>query len=173
MAGGWRTNRCSGSDRCQLAERPNRAGNSSLAQSPGVPRLRPAPPYWEPRSPAEAVSETRGWSQAGLATRLGVSGSVLWRWESGQRQPKGGYLATVYALLGDDPRPAPVLIGERLKRHREQLGLTLSAMAARLHVAQSTLCRWEAGDREPEGPYLWRVQQELRADCRPMCRPTN
>jgi transcriptional regulator with XRE-family HTH domain len=111
--------------------------------------------------------ETHGWSRAEVATHLGVSGSVLWRWESGQRQPKGAYLARVYAFLGDDPRPGPVVIGERLKRHRERLGFTLRAMAARLGVVQSTLCRWEAGERQPRGEYLRRVEQELNAGTMP------
>jgi hypothetical protein len=34
-------------------------------------------------------------------------------------------------------------------------------MAARLGVVQSTLCRWEAGEREPQGENLRRVEQEL------------
>jgi transcriptional regulator with XRE-family HTH domain len=108
--------------------------------------------------------ETYGWSRADVATHLGVTGSVLWRWEAGQRQPRGGYLARIYAFLGNDPRPAPVLIGERLKRHRERLGLTLRAMAARLGIAQATLCRWEAGERELQGEYLQRVEEELNGD---------
>lgn len=100
-------------------------------------------------------------SRAEIATWLGVSESVLWRWESGQRQPRGRYLARVYAFLGDDPRPAPASIAEQLKRHREELGLTLTAMAVRLGVGQSTLWRWEAGEREPQGEYMRRVEQEL------------
>jgi transcriptional regulator with XRE-family HTH domain len=40
---------------------------------------------------------------------------------------------------------------------------TLTAMAARLQVAQSTLCRWESGERKPQGDYLVRVEGVLRA----------
>jgi transcriptional regulator with XRE-family HTH domain len=65
------------------------------------------------------------------------------------------------SLLGDDPRPLPVAIGQWLKRHRERLALTITAMARRLGVVQSTLCRWETGEREPHGAYLLRVEQEL------------
>lgn len=54
------------------------------------------------------------------------------------------YLERVYSFLGDDFRRAPSTIGERLKRHREGAGLTLTVMAKRLGVAQSTLCRWES-----------------------------
>ena len=71
------------------------------------------------------------------------------------------YLAKVYAFLGGDPRPAPMTVGERLKRHRERLGLTLTAMAQQLGVAQATLCRWEGGEREPGGQHLIGVESIL------------
>jgi transcriptional regulator with XRE-family HTH domain len=54
-----------------------------------------------------------------------------------------------------------VTVGERLKRRREQQGLTLTAMARRLRVAQATLCRWESGEREPQGAFLRRVEEFL------------
>jgi transcriptional regulator with XRE-family HTH domain len=124
---------------------------------------------YDPRPPDESIGEqlkrhreTRGWSQAEVAARLGVTVSVLWRWESGRRKPRGGYLARVYALLGEDPRPAPVTVGDQLKRYRERFGLTLTVMAARLGVAQSTLCRWETRGREPAGEYMLKVESVLR-----------
>ena len=124
---------------------------------------------YDPRPKKESVGEQlrrhregRGWSQPETARKLGVSASVLWRWESGQRKPKGRYLEKVHAFLGDDPRPAPVTAGERLKRHRERLGVTLTAMAKSLGVVQSTLCRWETGEREPTGEYLMRVEGMLK-----------
>jgi transcriptional regulator with XRE-family HTH domain len=123
---------------------------------------------YDPRPKEESLGEqlrryreSRGLSQRDVATTLGVSASVLWRWESGQRKPKGKYLAKVYAFVGGDPRPTPATVGEQLKRHRERLGLTLTAMAWRLGVAQSTLCRWEAGEREPAGTHLTRVEAVL------------
>ena len=107
--------------------------------------------------------DTHRWSQSDVAIRLGISPSVLWRWESGQRRPQGTYLAKVYAFLGDDPRPLSPTVGQQLKRCRERLGLTLRAMADRLEVAQSTLCRWESGEREPQGKYLVRADGLLTA----------
>lgn len=124
---------------------------------------------YDPRPQSEALGdqlkrfrETKGWSQAEAAMRIGVSESVVWRWEGGSRKPMGRYLARVYQLLGGDPRPGPATVGECLKRHREQAGLTLMAMAKRLRVAQSTLCRWESGEREPAGAYLARAEAMLR-----------
>ena len=125
---------------------------------------------YDPRPKEESVGERlkrhregHGWSQPEAAARLGVSSSVLWRWEIGQRQPKGKYLAKVYWFLGDDPRPAPETIGERLKRHRERLPLPMRAMATALGVAESTLCRWETGYRAPTGENLMRVEAMLNS----------
>jgi transcriptional regulator with XRE-family HTH domain len=124
---------------------------------------------YDPRSKGETVGERlrhhrerRGWSRPEVARRLAVSVSVLWRWESGRRKPRGKYLAKVYAFLGDDPGPAPVTVGEELRRRREQWGLTLIAMAKLLGVVQSTLCRWESGEREPAGAYLARAEALLK-----------
>jgi transcriptional regulator with XRE-family HTH domain len=105
--------------------------------------------------------EALGLSQGELAERLGVSASVVWRWESGHRKPQGTYLAKATAWLGEVRSPLPVTIGDRLKRHRESRGLTLAAMAGLLRVAESTLCRWENGEREPRRELLYRVQQAL------------
>lgn len=123
---------------------------------------------YDPRPPQESLAdrlkhkrEGNGWSQAEGARSLGVSPAVLWRWESGRRKPKGSYLAKVYSFLGGDPRPWPVSIGARLRRHRESMGLTLAKLALRLGVAQSTLCRWESGEREPKGDYLAKAEKLL------------
>jgi DNA-binding transcriptional regulator YiaG len=40
----------------------------------------------------------------------------------------------------------------------------LAAMARRLGVVQATLCRWESGERDPQGEYLVRVTHLLQAD---------
>jgi transcriptional regulator with XRE-family HTH domain len=66
---------------------------------------------YDPRPKRETVGErlkhhreSRGWSRPELAGKLGVNVSVLWQWESGQRQPKGKYLAKVYAFLNGASR---------------------------------------------------------------------
>lgn len=164
--------------RLQLKEAAKRLGTgaTSVAQWESGAR-RPAIRQWpallrflgyDPRPQEERLEErlkhhreARGWSQDEAARRLGVNPSVLWRWETGRRQPKGRYLERVYSFLEDDLRPAPSTTGERLKRYREQSGVTLTAMAKCLGVAQSTLCRWESGEREPSGVYLDRVEREL------------
>jgi transcriptional regulator with XRE-family HTH domain len=126
---------------------------------------------YDPRPVAETLGEQLrrhrqglGCSQGEAARTLGVSPSVLSWWETSRRKPRGRYLEKVHAFLDDDPRPTPTTIGEQLKRHREQLGLTLTAMARRLGVVQSTLCRWEAGEREPQDRHLLMVEQLLAED---------
>lgn len=105
--------------------------------------------------------EARGWSQADLAKALGVGKSVIGWWETERRRPRGRYLAKVHAFLGGDPRPLPTTIGERLRRRREEMGLTVRAMAAKVGVAPGTWCRWESGMREPAAIYRQRAEQEL------------
>jgi transcriptional regulator with XRE-family HTH domain len=126
---------------------------------------------YDPRPVVETLREQMrrrreglGWSQQEAAQKLGVSPSVFSWWETGRRKPRGRYLAKVHAFLDNDPRPTPIAIGEQLKRHREGLGLTLTGMAGQLGVAQSTLFRWEAGEREPQGEHLVRVEKRLAAD---------
>ena len=123
---------------------------------------------YDPRPKEEGIGEQlkrhregHGWSQSEAAVRLGVSSSVVWRWETGQRQPKGKYLAKVRWFPGDDQSPAPETIGERLKRYRERLAVPMRVMAKALGVAESTLCRWETGEREPTGEYLAKVEAVL------------
>lgn len=105
--------------------------------------------------------ELRGWSLAEAGSRLGINETVLWRWESGHRKPQDRHLAKIYRFIGGDPRPAPTTLGARLKRRREELGLTLTVMAARLRVSQATLCRWESGEREPKGRFIETAQEAL------------
>jgi transcriptional regulator with XRE-family HTH domain len=109
------------------------------------------------------VERNRGWSKEAAAAKLGVSASVLWCWESVQRNPQKQYLVKFYTFLGNDPRPTPMTVGERLKRWREQRALTLTAMARRLGVARATLCRWDSGEREPQGAFLEGLEQDLHA----------
>jgi transcriptional regulator with XRE-family HTH domain len=123
---------------------------------------------YDPRTPEQDLGERLrsrreggGWSQETAASFLGVSSATLWRWETGARTPKGTYLARVYRWLDDDPRPTPSTVRERLRRHREDRAITMRAMARKLRVALSTLCRWEAGEREPQGEYRTRVEKAL------------
>ena len=110
----------------------------------------------DPRPTVEAIGqrlkrhrEACGWSQSKAASMLGVDPSVLGRWESGQRQPQGKYLAKAHSFLGEDPPPVPATVADRLKRCREALGWSQRELARRIGVWPSTVERWELGHRRP------------------------
>jgi transcriptional regulator with XRE-family HTH domain len=139
----------------------------------------PAPWFWQkivqflgydPRPREEPLGERlrrhreeQGWSQLEMARRLGVSLSVVGRWEAGRCRPKGGYLAKVTTMLAGEQSAAPasVTVGERLRATRTLQNLSLQAMADRLGVGLATLSRWESGEREPAGKHLARVTDLL------------
>lgn len=54
------------------------------------------------------------------------------------------------------PKPA-----ER-RRLREDAGLSVRALANALGVSPSTVARWETGEREPSGPFLFVYVDGLR-----------
>lgn len=63
------------------------------------------------------------WSRSKLAEALGVSESVLWRWETVQRHPTCKHVARIRARLEGDTSTAPSTINRQLRHHRWRLEL--------------------------------------------------
>lgn len=59
------------------------------------------------------------------------------------------YEVTLDFLIKENHAPAEVLIGERIYKAREKLGLTLKGLAEKLDCNYSTISNWESGKREP------------------------
>ena len=58
-----------------------------------------------PRKTIRQLREERGWSQFELATKLGVTPSSVYNWESGRFEPRASQfrqLATVFGVSMDD-----------------------------------------------------------------------
>ena len=51
---------------------------------------------------------------------------------------------------------------EARRRLREEAGLSVRAFANALGVSPSTVARWETGEREPSGPFLFVYVDGLR-----------
>ncbi len=51
---------------------------------------------------------------------------------------------------------------EERRRLREEAGLSVRAFANALGVSPSTVARWETGEREPNGPFLFVYVDGLR-----------
>jgi transcriptional regulator with XRE-family HTH domain len=93
-------------------------------------------------------------SIASAANQLCVDPGTLARWEKGQRQPEGKYLAKVYSFLGEDPRPVPATPGDWVRRQREAVGWSQRDLARRLGVYPTTVERWELGQRRPSPEHV-------------------
>ena len=62
--------------------------------------------------------------------------------------------AKIIDFLGYHPRPMPETLPERLGWYRKSKGWSQKLFAEVLGVDQSTLARWERGERNPQGDQL-------------------
>ena len=61
---------------------------------------------------------------------------------------------TKYTAAEAEVEPPPQYVSERIKRIRDQMGLSQPVFAAALNVSTETVRAWEQGKREPDGPTL-------------------
>lgn len=94
-----------------------------------------------------------GLTQAAMAAKIGVIEASIWNWETGRTEPELRFLPAILGFLGDDPRPTPQTIGEKLIAYRSGKGWARPKLAAVLIVDPSTLARWERGERQPQRTY--------------------
>ena len=71
--------------------------------------------------------------------------------ERGERAPAR---ITRYTAAEAKVEPPPQYVSERIKRIRNQMGLSQPVFAAALNVSTETVRAWEQGKREPDGPTL-------------------
>ena len=71
--------------------------------------------------------------------------------ERGEREPAR---ITRYTAAEAKVEPPPQYVSERIKRIRNQMGLSQPVFAAALNVSTETVRAWEQGKREPDGPTL-------------------
>lgn len=92
--------------------------------------------------------------QTDVADRLGVDEMTIVNWELGKTHPRIHLLPRITELLGYCPYQPIASLSERLRAHRRALGLSRRKAARVIGVDESTLARWETGERRPEGRYL-------------------
>ena len=99
--------------------------------------------------------------QKDVAARIGVRQATVFSWESNRGFVQIRYIPAIIEFLGYNPLPPATNCAERLVRHRTTLGLTQGEAARRIGVDQSTLARWERGEREPAGALAKRAERFL------------
>ena len=115
----------------------------------------------------------RSMSQKDFARQIGVDPSTLAKWERGDRQPAGLFLSTVLAAMEETPTPSDRAIEPpndtssqdgwttRIVEYRTAKGLSQGQLALRIGVDQTTIARWESGERRPLGLRLKALMAEL------------
>ncbi|HLV79400.1 MAG TPA: helix-turn-helix transcriptional regulator [Chthonomonadaceae bacterium] len=118
----------------------------------------------------------RGWSLGQLARQAGLSKAALSQWEAGRRQPRVAELEAVLDVLEASPTQRarafagiaapravrhlrqksvhgglgpPPTAGDLLQALRLRQGCTQAEAAARVGVNDSSVARWERGERLP------------------------
>ena len=130
-------------------------------------------------SPAQRLEAARrrlGLTRREFAARVGLDEGSICHWAKGVRQPSPRMAARIEAILADldgrdeasDPAPSyfdltrwrrrppsgarqvvPLTLGDRVRKHRLELGLSQEALGRRLGVGRGTVHRWESGQLEP------------------------
>ena len=100
----------------------------------------------KPKTIGEHLRKRRmdlGLLQREVAVIIGVDTTTVFNWESNRTEPNLQTWPAVLTFLGYDPRPEGQTVGEKLRRHREGLGLSLVRAAEVMGVDPSTLNQWE------------------------------
>ena len=134
-------------------------------------RLLPPQPETTPLGrELKRLRQERGLSQRQLATRLGCSPTLMSHYERGRKRPRTAVL-TVLARALDvpkerlsellPPRSKPKPLGQKLRRLREQRGLSQKRLAARIGRGQGTISAYERDRNRPGSADLAALAQAL------------
>jgi transcriptional regulator with XRE-family HTH domain len=99
--------------------------------------------------------------QRQVAEQIGADVCSLRNWEANRSKPTVEFMPAIIRFLGYNPLPSGSRWVERLVSWRKALGITQKESARRLRVDQSTLARWERGEREPKGEFAARAENFL------------
>lgn len=139
------------------------AGNSQrrVAFLPWVPaRLKALKPKdWtdEPVTLGDHIKKVRkerGLLQREVAKGLRVDSMSLVNWEKNRTQVGARFVPAIIRWLGYDPLPVASSFGECIAIERTRRGLARRGLAKALGWDESTVRKYEEGDRPPDGPRL-------------------
>jgi site-specific DNA recombinase len=95
--------------------------------------------------------------QRQVAAQFGINVASIYNWENNRGEPELRYIPAILTFLGYNPFPAPTSTGDRLISARTAAGISQREAARQIGVDQSTLARWERGEREPAGIFADRA----------------
>jgi transcriptional regulator with XRE-family HTH domain len=98
-----------------------------------------------------------GLLQKEVAEIIGCDKMTIVNWEKNHAEPRINHMAGVVKFLGRDPFKPCDTLAQRLVNHRKAKGITQKDFARHLGVDQSTLARWERGERMPTKSILNRI----------------
>jgi transcriptional regulator with XRE-family HTH domain len=102
-----------------------------------------------------------GLLQRQAAELIGVEVSTLRNWEGQRNTPALPGMPGIITFLGYNPLPEAETISQKLTRYRTAQGISQEKVAKQLGIDESTLARWERGDRTPTGLYRKLVEKLL------------
>jgi transcriptional regulator with XRE-family HTH domain len=102
----------------------------------------------------------RGLLQEQVADELGVSVSTILNWERNRTKVATRSRPKVVAFLGYDPSPEPETLSARIRRVREQEGLSQEELARKLGLNPSSVRAWERNEIRKPHRRLLRVFEE-------------
>jgi site-specific DNA recombinase len=97
--------------------------------------------------------------QRQVAEQIGVDKATIANWEANRSKPGVSYMPAIIRFLGYNPSPQIESWAGRLVQCRTVMGLSQRDAAAQIGVDQSTLARWERGEREPTGEFERRASR--------------
>jgi transcriptional regulator with XRE-family HTH domain len=92
---------------------------------------------------------SRGLEQRDAAKEIGVSVATYCGWETNRRVPDVRNIPAAIRFLGHYWRPSGTGLGERIRRTRTAIGLSITELANLLHMDGSAVRGWEAGLHSP------------------------
>jgi len=99
--------------------------------------------------------------QREVGQRIGGSVSDVWNWENNWVSPAVKFIPAIIAFLDYNPLPKPDTLPEQLVWYRKAKGWTQKDFAKALGIDQTTLARWERGERKPMGRFYSHVTAAL------------
>jgi transcriptional regulator with XRE-family HTH domain len=115
--------------------------------------LKPVPYERVPRTLGQHLKKRRlklGLFQRDLRMLFKLEKETYANWERDRCYPAMRHWPGIIEFLGRDPSSEPNTLGERLLAYRRHHGLSRKALAIVLGADETTLWRWENGQRKPE-----------------------